>query len=132
MANLSHTSVQVDGARQLRASLKAAGISLDDLKEAHRQAGQVVQNRARTTSPVSTENKPHIRDTIRVGATKTAAIIRAGGKRLPYGPVVHWGWFARGIKPHPWVSQAAQDTEPQWQDLYMVALEHIIDTIEGT
>lgn len=131
MPSVSHDAVQVQGARRLRQTLQRAGISLEDLKAAHREAGGIVSRRSKVTAPVSNNDGRHIRDTIRVGATKTAAIIRAGGKALPYGNPIHWGWYARHIKPQPWVSYAAQDTETQWTDLYWSAVETIMSKIEG-
>ncbi|QXG07723.1 hypothetical protein [Curtobacterium phage Penoan] len=131
MPNVTHEAVQVDGLRRLRAALKRAGVSLDDLKQAHRDAGAIVKREAVVESPISARDTRHIRDTIRVGATKTAAVIRAGNARLPYGNPIHWGWYARHIKPQPWISTSAQVTEPTWTEVYWSQVEGLLDTLEG-
>jgi len=38
------------------------------------------------------------------------AVARAGGARVPYAGVQHYGWPARGITAHPFLTQAVQAT----------------------
>lgn len=46
----------------------------------------------------------------RAGRGKTKAVVRAGGARVPWAPVVHYGWPARNIAPNPWLATALQQT----------------------
>jgi hypothetical protein len=121
----------VVGAKQLRATMKAAGLSLGDMTDVHRQVGAVVLPVAKGTSPAGSPKNGHIRSTVRVGATRAATILRAGNKSKPYAPPLHWGWFRKNIRPNPWLSRAAQSTEPAWSALYMQGVEKIIDKIKG-
>ncbi len=120
--------LQVDGARQLRRSLRKAGDDLTDLKRAHRDVGNVVLGRARGTAP---RRSGRLAASQRVGATKTQAIVRAGGARLPYAGPIHWGWPARGIAPQPWLVEAAQSTEPIWTKRFEAAIDEIVRKIKG-
>jgi hypothetical protein len=121
-------ALQVDGARQLRASLRRAGLSVQDLKDAHKEAADVVKAEAAPRAPRRTGR---LAASVRTSGTQSAAIIRAGRKAVPYAGPIHWGWEARNIAANPWLWEAAQRTESKWTRTYLDALEHIIDTIEG-
>jgi hypothetical protein len=47
---------------------------------------------------------------------------------LPYSEVIHWGWPQHGIEAQPWLSVAAQQTEPQWVGYF----EELIDDVTTT
>lgn len=75
--------VEIEGARMLRASLKAAGHGLEDLKIANRNAAKTVEKQAVATAPVS-KRKGHVpgrlKASVRSSGTTRAGIIRAGKK----------------------------------------------------
>lgn len=133
MAGLSGvpSGVKIEGAAQLRRTLKAAGVDMKDWSAVNRKVANVVAAVARTTAPKGPEVRGHIAVTVRPGATQRAAIVRVGNKSKPYGPAIHWGWVRRNIKPNAWVSRAAQSTEPQWTNMYFTGLEAIVNKIEG-
>lgn len=131
--------IRVDGARQLRASLKAAGESLQDLKGAHRQAADIA---ARASAALAPELSGKLRATIRGAGTNTAGIIRAGKKSVPYAPAVHWGRRFWPNKSHPrstrsvvlgqpFLSDGAQDSEGKWLPVYEAVLDNAIDKVKG-
>lgn len=124
--------LRVDGARRLRATLKAAGEDLQDLKDAHKAAADVVAAAARPRTPVGPPEGGHIRDTIRTSGTASAAIVRAGRARNPYAGPIHWGHRARGIAAQPWIYEAAKQTSDTWTDLYLEAVTTVVDRVEGT
>ena len=68
--------VEVDGARQLRRTLKQAGSDLDDLKTLHRKVSQMVADLAAARAPIGPTGR--LQASIRAGATKTAGVVRAG------------------------------------------------------
>lgn len=122
---------KVEGASRLRSTLRKAGDDLGDLKDANMQAAKIVTPAGKGRVP---RRSGRLADSIRPGATKTAAIVRAGNNRkagVPYGNPIHWGWFKRGIKPALFLSRAAQDSEPQWRNVYEAALEAAMRQIEG-
>lgn len=125
----TEVGVRVDGGRRLRATLKAAGDDLSDLKAAHTEAAQIAARVGQSAAP---RRSGRLAGSVRGSGSKTAATIRAGKKALPYANPIHWGWFKRHIKPNPWLSRAAQQTEPAWQAVYMDAVDQAIDQIKGT
>lgn len=130
-------ALQVEGARQLRASLKRAGLSVQDLKDAHRAVADLVKAEAHRRAPRSPRGSNRgpsgsLARSLRPSGTQTAAQVRAGGKRLPYAGPVHFGHPRRHIRPNPFISEAAAATERTWTGTYLAALEHIVGTIEGT
>lgn len=120
--------VKIDGARQLRRSLKAAGDDLEDLKAAHAAAAQIA---AEASAQLAPSRSGKLRQSIRSSGTKTAGIVRAGKKAVPYANPIHWGWFKRGIKPNPFASRGAQDSEGRWLPIYEVAVEKALDKVKG-
>ncbi len=133
-------TVRIEGARELRAALRKAGESLDDLKEAHRAAAEVVARYGSRFAPVRSGN---LMNSIRASATVTAGIVRAGWnykraasyippprpvKYVPYAGVIHWGAPTRHIKEQPFLSQAGQESEPIWLKHYYDTLEEALDT----
>ena len=123
-----YAGVKVEGARQLRRSLRQAGQDMTQLKELHRRIGGVVSTRGTTRAPRVTGR---LAGNIRVGATQTASIVRVGGARVPYANPIHWGWKARGIKPRPFLTLAAKETEPVWYGMAQNELQKILTQVKG-
>ena len=118
--------VEVLGARQLRATLRRAGQDMSDLKRVHAEVGRIVVAAASAPSRTGT-----LAASIRSGAAATSATVRAGGARVPYAGPIHWGWPARGITAQPFLSDAAQRTEPRWTEVYLTEVNRIIDRVQG-
>jgi hypothetical protein len=121
--------VRVEGGRKLRGALKAAeGALLDDLQALHARIGS-------TVTPVAAANAPRrsgaLAGTIRSSGTKAGAVIRAGYAAVPYAGPIHWGWPKRHIEPQPFLSEAAQATEPQWLADYLSEVQGILDDAAG-
>lgn len=126
-----YTGVKLDGARRLRSTLRRAGVDLADMRETHRAVAGVVVGAAQARVPRRSGN---LAATVRAGATKAAAVARAGNNRrtgVPYANPIHWGWHRRNIAPNPFLSLAAQDSEPRWFAVYADGVDKIIATIEG-
>lgn len=121
--------VVVDGARQLRASMKAAGLKLDDLKAAHLAVAQLVDRAAKPHAPVGQTGRLVASE--RPAGTQSAAIVRVGSARVPYAGPIHWGWPNRHIVAHPWLYDAAANTEAAWLSMYLQAIDAVVATIEG-
>lgn len=122
-------AVKVEGLRELRRSLKAAGVSLQDLRDEHARIASIVVDAAAPSAPVLTGA---LLASTRPAGTQAAAIVRAGRASVPYAGPVHWGWPARHIPAQPWIYDAAIASREQWTGVYLATLEKIIDSIEGT
>lgn len=125
---MARPALEVDGARQLRRALKQAGINVQDLKDAHREAAELVK---RAADPDAPRRSGALASSTRAAGTQAAAIVRAGSARVPYAGPIHWGWPARHIDAQPWIADAAERTEPEWTQEYLDHLETIINAIEG-
>lgn len=117
--------------------MKAAGDSLEDLKQLHKDIATLVVAEAQQLVPRKNQN---LAGTIRAGGTKTAAIVRAGNKRIRYAGMIQWGrkvWPSvraqkppSGRKKHDsvylpslFLTRAASDTEPKWVGMYISHIE---------
>lgn len=120
--------VQVEGTRELRKELKAAGDDLSDLKDANAEAAGIVTPVARVGAPVVSGA---LAGSLRSSGTASAAVIRAGYASVPYAGPVHWGWPSRGIKPNPFIVEAAKQTQPRWVAAYERAVDRILSKIRG-
>lgn len=134
--------VQVEGARELRRTLKKAGVDIkDDLKTAHKSSAQIVMSRAVNLCPVAPASMTSavpglLRDTLRAAGTQTAAIVRGGNNRrsakgVPYAGPIHWGWHRRNIRPNKFLTRAAAESEGLWIGSYYSHMHGILDTIKG-
>lgn len=120
---------QIDGARKLRKTLRAAGDDLTDLKIVHGQAAATAANAVRREAP---EVTGRLKATIRSSGTKTAGIVRVGNNsKVKYAGPIHWGWAARNITPNPFASTGAKESEPAWLPLYQRYVTAALNKIEG-
>lgn len=120
--------VRVQGARQLRATLRKAGDDLTEMQRIHATVSRFVAARAAGYAPRVTGA---LAGSVRGSQAKTRAIVRAGGARVPYAGVIHWGWPRRNIAATYFASRAATDTEPTWLRYYMQRVDQIIATVKG-
>jgi len=125
---MSRPLVRVDGARQLRATMKAAGADLSDLNAVNKRTASLVSAEAVGRSP---RRSGALAATVRPAGTRTAAIVRAGRASVPYANVIEFGWPARGIEAQPFVFEAAQAKEPQWTAFYEGEIAKIVDRVRG-
>jgi phage gpG-like protein len=84
------TGVRVDGLREVARTLERAGVEASDLKEAFNRIGNIVTVEAKTLTPVLTGR---LAASIRASKTKNKATVRAGGARVPYAGVIHYGGY---------------------------------------
>lgn len=130
---MSYSGVQIEGMRNLRSTLRAAGDDLSELKAVNASAASIASARAQQWAPRSSGA---LAGSVRSSGTKTAGIVRAGNNRrsasgVPYAHPIHWGWPRRNITANPFLSYAAQATEPTWIRLYTDYLDKTIGKIKG-
>lgn len=130
---MSYSGVQIEGMRNLRSTLRAAGDDLAELKSVNAAAASIASTRAQQWAPRSSGA---LAASVRSSGTKTAGIVRAGNNRrsasgVPYANAIHWGWPRRNITANPFLSYSAQSTEPTWIRLYTDYLDKTIGKIKG-
>jgi phage gpG-like protein len=119
---------EVEGGRQLRKSLKDVEDGLKDLKAAHAEAAGIVAEAAMAGAP---RRSGRLAGSIRPSGTKTAAIVRAGGARIPYAGVQEYGWPRHNIPAQPYIVPAAHDTESTWIARYQDAVDRLLGKVKG-
>lgn len=124
----NQTGIKVEGGRQIRSQLKAAGEDLSDLKDAHLSAAELV---VRAAEPKTPRKTGRLAATGRAAGTATQAIMRWGGGAVKQAGPVHFGWAERNIKPQPWATDTAQETEPQWTEIYFAKVQRVLAKIRG-
>lgn len=123
-----NAGIRVEGAANLRRTMRKAGDDLGDLQEAHAAAAAIAGARARETAPQRTGR---LASSVRWSGAKATATVRAGGASVPYAMPIHWGWPARGIPAQPFISEAARATESAWTAVYEAAVEAILHRVKG-
>jgi hypothetical protein len=119
---------QVDGARELRRTLKAAGDNLADLKAVNKRVGDLVVGAARPRVPV---RSGRLVGSLRPAAAAAKVTIRAGSAGLRYAGPIHWGWPAHHIAANPFLSDAATTTEDTWVGYYFDELQRLVGDVKG-
>ncbi len=100
--------LRVEGLGRTLRSMSKAGADAEDMKDLMHSIGEVV---VRAAQPPTLSGA--LARTIRAGRGKTKAVVRAGGARAPYAGVIHYGWPARNIEPHPFLTDAIKQTRSQ-------------------
>ena len=120
-------AVQVEGATELRRALKRMDDRLDDLKDIHAGAAEVVREEA-------TRIVPHVTgllaDTIRTSVRKTGSSVLAGKARVPYAGVIHFGWPKRNIEPQPYLYDAAEARAEQVRNAYVRRVDELVARVD--
>ena len=126
--------VRVEGARQLRSTMRKAGVDMQRMKSAHGKVAKVAEGGVLAQAP---RNTGQLASTIRSSGTTTAAIVRAGYKRTPYAGPNNWGWRQGAVglrgsfEGNFWMNKGAKNTESAWLQVYYTEIEKILGTIKG-
>jgi hypothetical protein len=93
--------LRVEGLGKTLRQLSKAGADAQDMKDLMHEIGMMV---VRAAKPTTISGK--LSNSMRAGRGKTKAVVRAGGARIPYAGVIHFGWPARNIAPNPFFQRA--------------------------
>lgn len=95
------------------------------IKEANKEAAQAVAQAAR---PLTPERSGRLRASVRATATARAGVVRAGNKsKVVYAGVIHFGHPARGIRPQPFLYDAASRKTAEVLSIFEQRLSHALD-----
>jgi hypothetical protein len=97
--------IQVRGAKEARRAFGRLEDGLKDLKALHADAAAIVEREAERIVPTVSGA---LGASIRTSATGRRATIRAGGARVPYAGVIHFGWPGHNIEPQPFLYDAIE------------------------
>ena len=122
---MTGASFSIEGIDVLQRTMKKAGQDITDLTDAHARASEIVAAAARAGAPRRTGA---LASSVKSSKAKRTALVNVTSR---YAKPIHWGWPARNIEANPWVSEAAQATEPQWLPLYEAAVQKALDDVRG-
>ena len=123
-----YSGLRVAGSRELQSAYSRAETELETLPRITQTVAHAQQTKATQTAPRRTGA---LAAAVRTVTEHGNVIIVAGGPRVPYAPIIHWGWRAHSIKPNPWITRAVLDTEPQTLDAYTAGIQTILDETVG-
>lgn len=116
---------RVQGGRDLRRTLRQAGYNMRQLGQANRRVGEVIR-------PVASAKAPKVTGALARSIKPMAQQSRVRlQSRKPYAGPIHWGWKARNIEPHEFLSDAATSTEPTWFKVYEREMLDALSQIRG-
>lgn len=125
---MSASTVRVVGRKKLARELKQLQGDTADLKAANSAVAALVASAASARAPRRTGR---LASSVRGNRAAGKATVAAGGARLPYAGPIHYGWPARGIEAQPFVTDAAQRTEPIWLPLYEREIARAVAKVRG-
>jgi hypothetical protein len=125
--------ITVQGLRGLNRDLRDLSEDLGRAaKAAARDAVEPVADTARSIAPY---DEGTLRATIKTGATLRAATIKAGGRRAPGAPLLHFGAVRdrrsgrrRNISPDPFLYVALDRRRQDVRDAYLAQLTKLTQT----
>lgn len=125
---MTDTTTRVVGLDRLVRTMQRAQVDIGELKDAHKRVGELVAREAQGHAP---RRSGRLVGTLRASRQARRAQVVLGRTSVPYAGPIHWGWPARGIKANPFVSEAAQDTEPRWVPIYRADVQAALDRVKG-
>lgn len=122
------SAIEVKGSAQLARTLRKAGADMKDLRAVNRKAAASIIPTARAETPI---RSGRLQQSVRAGATQKAGVLRAGKASVPYAGPIHWGWRDHHIQPHPFLVDAARQTEPTWVGIYESEIKKLLEQVQG-
>lgn len=130
--------IGVEGLRAFARALKDAESGLlDELKDTHREVGELVASTARANAP---RRSGRLAASIKSARAQSGVVVSAGRKSIPYAKPIHFGWpsrpnRARGwrggpIRPQPFLYDAVDQRRSEVVRVYAERLEEIAAKIE--
>lgn len=128
MAAGRRPAIEVEGAKELRAAMRRMDGRLDDLKDVHRAAGEIVASAARAIVP---RRSGRLGETIRVDRRASGASVLAGRSRVPYAGPIHFGWPRRNIEPQPFLYDALDSRRDEVAAKYAAAVGVLVRKLDA-
>lgn len=117
--------VRVVGLRETVRALERFGVQAADLKAAFKRIGTLIQHEAQSLAP---KKSGRLAASIKPSNTKNKSIIRAGGARVVYAGVQHYGGY-HNIEAKPFLTDAVSRNESKAVDLMDEELNRLIQSL---
>jgi hypothetical protein len=116
-------TLKTEGLAKASRALSRAGDYAEDQRDLMHRIGNLVVGEAKALAPV---RSGALRDAIRAGRGKTKAVVRAGFRRVPYAPVIHYGWADHNIEPQPYMLQALANKRSEAFAMYQDGMRALL------
>lgn len=123
---MAKPGIQVVGLRETVRTLEKMGVEVADLKASFKRIGNLVADEAKSLAP---RLSGKLASTVKPSNTKNKSVVRAGGS-LPYAGVIHYGWPARNIEPHPFLTDALGNKQGDLKDALDSELHGLIRKLD--
>lgn len=117
--------VRVEGLRETIRSLNRLGVEDQDLKAAFKKIGNLVVGDAKTRVPV---RSGRLAASIKPSNTKNKSVVRAGGARIPYAGVIHYGNY-NNITAQPFLTDAVAKNQDAAVKIMEDELQQLINAL---
>lgn len=120
-----NAGVRVEGLNELVRSSRRVDKDLPkQMRVIHLKVGAPVAARAEALSPRLTNR---LSGSVKATATQRVAQVRAGGARVPYAGVIHWGWPAHNIEPQKFLLEAISASHAEVLQIYELEMERFVE-----
>lgn len=122
--------IEVSGLREAQRALSRLGEKelAADLRRANKRAAEIVADDAEPAVP---RRSGRLAKSLRATARNREASVQAGSAGVPYAGVVHYGWPARRIKPHPFLLTALRRTRGEVRTVYARLLDEVVAAVNA-
>lgn len=117
------TSVEVEGAIQMEASLHRAAEKVQDMTAANREVAQLAAQAAKPPRRTG-----RLAGSIRPIGEPTEAVVEVA---QPYAGVIENGWAGHNIAPTHFLRDAFAAIQPAAMDIYEKAGKAVLDDVKG-
>ena len=120
---MAAAAVQVQGAREVRATLRKLGQGTRDMTQVHRQVAAMV------IGPAQSRTR-HLTGALAASYKVKASAAKAQvGSSLVYAPVQEFGWPRHGITPSLALTGALEDNRGAIADAYNAYVADLVDRL---
>jgi len=128
---MSGESIKVEGLKETIKDLQALGVEKQAFIDINLEAAEILMSAARPLIPVRTGN---LAGTMRASKTVQYAQVSLGKAKVPYAPVIHYGWFydrnnfiKKNIKPNPFLSKALRQNYAEIMKRYDESVQKVLN-----
>lgn len=116
--------LEIEGLKQVQRTLKDfSKATRDEMKEVHREAGEIVVEGALRIVPFRTGR---LAASLKSNPTMRQGRVRVGSASVPYAGAIHFGWAARNIQPNPFIYDVLDERRQAVYNAYAEGISKLI------
>jgi phage gpG-like protein len=100
---------RVEGLNEVVRDLQAAGVEIDELKDAF---AAIADRGAKLAAGFAPQRTGRLAGSIRGNRAKGKAVVTAGRSVVPYAGPINYGWPTRNIRPAEFMQRADAELQP--------------------